>query len=107
MADTVTIPLTKPITAHNETLSELTLRMPTVKELRVAGAPYRNADGGVTPDFAACAKLIAMICVIPPSSVDQMNAPDFNVASLELVGFTWGLSAQETAPAATATSTGS
>jgi len=90
MDDTVTMTLARPIQAHNESVTQLVLRPPTVKELRVCGAPYRNADGGVTPDFNATAKLISMICQIPPSSVDQMAVGDFNEASLTLLGFTWG-----------------
>lgn len=88
MADAITITLAAPITAHNETLTSLTLRRPTVAELRAAGAPYRvDRKGGAAVDYDACAQLIAMICAIPPSVVNQMDAADFDDISWRLVGF--------------------
>jgi hypothetical protein len=91
--DSKTIPLSKPIVAHGETLSELVLRRPTVKELRACGQPYRVSGGGgggasVQADYDAGAKLIAAICAIPPSSVDEMDPGDFDDACMILVGFT-------------------
>ena len=80
--------LSSPIQAHGETLSALELRKPTVKELRAAGAPYRISRGGeVTVDYEACARLIAAICAIPPSSVDLMDTADFDEAAWKVVGF--------------------
>lgn len=105
MAETTTMPLTTPIQAHGETLSALELRCPTVKELRACGAPYRlgaNAGGfgGVAVDYDACARLISSICAIPPSSVDQMDAGDFDEAAWRLVGFMRRSSDGETVTAA-------
>ncbi len=100
--DTRTIPLAKPIAAHGETLTQLVLRRPTVKEMRTCGQPYRlsDASGGgfaLQADYDACAKLISAICAIPPSSVDDMDAADFDNASMMLVGFTKRAAIAETA----------
>lgn len=89
MTDTTrTLSLAAPIQAHGETLTELTLRKPTVKELRLCGQPYRIVGGGAQCDYDACAKLISAVAGIPPSSVDQLDAADFDEAALILVGFT-------------------
>ncbi|MGC2415895.1 MAG: phage tail assembly protein [Stellaceae bacterium] len=95
-ADSVTIRLTKPIRAHGETLSELTLRPPTVKELRSAGSPFKGSGtGAIAPDYEACANLLSMICAIPHPSVDELAARDFNLLSMTLVGFTVGATAED------------
>ena len=97
MTETVTMPLAKPIQAHGETLSALVLRSPTVKELRQCGAPRRlGADKSIVIDYEACAQLLVAICAIPPSSVDQLDAADFDEASLRIVGFIGRSSAEET-----------
>jgi hypothetical protein len=90
--ETKTVPLAKPIAAHGETLNELVLRRPTVKELRACGQPYRvsgaGEGGSVQADYNACAKLLAAICGVPPSSIDEMDSGDFDDACMILVGFT-------------------
>lgn len=83
----LTIKLAKPIPAHGEDLHELKLRRPTAKELRLCGGPYRLVNDGVAVDYDACAKLLVLICGIPPSSVDHMDGADFDEAALALVGF--------------------
>jgi len=93
MADeTIKIPLSKPITAHGETLNEIVLRRPTVKEMRTCGQPYCVSSGGnggsMQADYNACAKLLAAICAVPPSSIDEMDGGDFDDACMILVGFT-------------------
>lgn len=93
------MPLSRPITAHGETLAALVLRCPTVKELRKSGAPYRlAAGGGVAVDYDACASLLSAICAVPPSSIDQLEAGDFDEAAWRLVGF-MKRSPDETPPA--------
>lgn len=93
--ETITVALSRPILAHNESLSRLDLRCPTVKELRQCGAPYQDVATRV-PNYEACARLISMICAIPTSSVDQLDAKDFTEASMILVGFTFAGSALPT-----------
>jgi hypothetical protein len=98
MADPVTIKLAKPITAHGETLNELKLRAPTVAEMRVSGQPYRVLPNGVQADYAACAQLLQVICAIPPSAVNQLDASDFDEAAMVLVGFTMPRPKADAAP---------
>lgn len=90
MADEIrTITLSKPIQAHGETVSTLTLRRPTVAELRQYGQPYAivPSSGGIKADYQVCAGLISTICAIPPSSVDMIDSADFDDMAVILVGF--------------------
>lgn len=91
MSEIVTLSLAKPIQAHGEQLSQLSLRKPTAAELIAHGQPYiavGAGGGGIKADYRACAALISAICAIPPSSVDQLDMADFDEAAMILVGFT-------------------
>lgn len=88
---TRTITLQTPIEAHGEKLTQLVLRKPTTAELCLHGQPYtavKTGGGGIKADYAVCAALIAAICAIPPSSVEQLDMADFDEAAMTLVGFT-------------------
>lgn len=96
----VKIILTKPITAHGETLNELELREPTAKELRKSGAPFiviERDNGNAATEFQLenAANLISELAAIPPTSVDTMSAPDFLRAVGALMRF-FGASIPET-----------
>lgn len=83
----VTIALGSPVQAHGEEIREITLRPPKGKDLRV-GMPYRIlADGQMAIDTEICASLISSLGAIPPSSVDQLNALDFQGAVAGVLGF--------------------
>lgn len=74
-------PLGVPIKAHAETVTELSLRRPTVAEIRKIGRmPYLpiDRDGKVTPDMSVVPDYIAVCAGIPPSSVDQLDLCDLN-----------------------------
>lgn len=77
------------IEAHGEPLAELTLRRPTVQEVRAIKAlPYRidkNEEVGLDMDVAA--KYIAVCAGIPPSSVNQLDLADLNALSWAVAGF--------------------
>ncbi|WP_449102175.1 phage tail assembly protein [Pseudomonas extremaustralis] len=77
------------IEAHGEPLTELTLRRPTVQEVRAIKAlPYRldkNEEVGLDMDVAA--KYIAVCAGIPPSSVNQLDLADLNALSWAVAGF--------------------
>ncbi len=77
------------IEAHGEPLTELTLRRPTVQEVRAIKAlPYRidkNEEVGLDMDVAA--KYIAVCAGIPPSSVNQLDLADLNTLSWAVAGF--------------------
>lgn len=88
--ETVKLRLRKPVDAYGESVSELVLRRPTVKELRQCGAPYRIGNGGVQWDYDACYKLIIALGGMPSSTVDDLDPADFDDAAAILVGFTKG-----------------
>lgn len=77
------------IEAHGEPMTELTLRRPTVQEVRAIKAlPYRidkNEEVGLDMDVAA--KYIAVCAGIPPSSVNQLDLADLNALSWAVAGF--------------------
>ena len=77
------------IEAHGEPLTELTLRRPTVQEVRAIKAlPYKidkNEEVGLDMDVAA--KYIAVCTGIPPSSVNQLDLADLNSLSWAVAGF--------------------
>lgn len=76
----VTIPLSKPITAHGAEISELTLREPTAGDVMECGYPLGIDDGLAIPQAAPVGRLIARLAGIPPSSVKQLSMPDYNRA---------------------------
>ncbi|MDU8357979.1 phage tail assembly protein [Pseudomonas syringae group sp. J309-1] len=81
--------LAVPITAHDQEVTEITLRRPTTKEVRAIKAlPYKiDKDEAVTLDMDVAAKYIAVCASIPASSVDQLDISDFNTLCWEIAGF--------------------
>lgn len=86
-AKPVEVALTRQIEAHGEKIDKLTIREPTVAEIRKCGYPI---DGNARLDAEAGAKLIAACAEIPPSSVDAMSPKDFTAAMGALAGFFGG-----------------
>lgn len=82
-------PLSAPIQAHKETLTELTLRRPTPKECRdIGGLPYSLGDGNKPqPRLDVAAQYIVLCAGIPLSSVDQLDLSDFNQVVWVVIGF--------------------
>src|SRR5471032_709475 len=87
MSDTVKLQVA--IEAHGEPLTELTLRRPTVQEVRAIKAlPYRiDKNEEVSLDMDVTAKYIAICAGIPPSSVNQLDLSDLNNLSWAVAGF--------------------
>jgi len=77
------------IEAHGETVSELTMRRPTVQEVRAIKAlPYKiDKNEEVTLDMDVSAKYIAVCAGIPPSSVNQLDLADLNSLSWAVASF--------------------
>ena len=86
---TDTTKLSAPIEAHGESLTELTLRRPTVQEVRAIKAlPYKiDKNEEVSLDMDVAAKYIAVCAGIPPSSVNQLDLADLNGLSWAVAGF--------------------
>jgi hypothetical protein len=77
------------IQAQDETLTSLTLRRPTVQEVRAIKAlPYKiDKNEEVSLDMDVAAKYIAVCAAIPPSSVNQLDLADLNTLSWAIASF--------------------
>lgn len=96
---TATVTLATPIEAHGETLSELTLRTPNGKDIRVTGMPFRmsSSDESIITDAAVVHRYIANLAGIPPSAVDRLSPVDFFAAMGVVLGF-FGVQPGDAAP---------
>ncbi len=87
----VEIKLTKPIKAHGETLSALTLREPTGADIVECGFMWKFENVGPTSvrmiDAPAVSRFISELAGIPLPSVGQMSVTDWVRAMGEVVGF--------------------
>ncbi|MGX9966067.1 phage tail assembly protein [Roseomonas sp. F4] len=95
-----TIPLSKPIQDQGEQVTALTLRLPTGKDLRTCGVPYKlTQDSEIIIEAAAMHRMIGKLSGLLSSSIDQLTAGDWNAAAQEVLGF---ITAEEatTTPAA-------
>ncbi|WP_311886731.1 MULTISPECIES: phage tail assembly protein [Pseudomonas] len=77
------------IEAHGEPVTELTMRRPTVQEVRAIKAlPYKiDKNEEVSLDMDVAAKYIAVCAGIPPSSVNQLDLADLNSLSWAVASF--------------------
>lgn len=91
MSEIVHVPLLKPIEAHGKTITELTLRKPGGKEMRLCGVPYRfGVDGHgqvMIIDAAVVARFISMLGNVPPSTVDRLEVEDWQAAMDGVMSF--------------------
>lgn len=72
--------LTTPIKFGDEELTKLTMKKPTVREIREFGFPYTiGEDVKIIPSI--CAKLHFQIGRVPMSVVDGMSLEDFQKAA--------------------------
>ncbi|MCE0461553.1 MULTISPECIES: phage tail assembly protein [Pseudomonas] len=97
MTDVVTLRVA--IEAHGEPLHELTLRRPTVQEVRAIKAlPYKiDKSEEVSLDMDVAAKYIAVCAGIPPSSVNQLDLADLNALSWAVASFFMSAASQPSA----------
>ena len=81
--------LAAPIQAHDQEVLEVTLRRPTVAEVRAIKAlPYKiDKNEDVTLDMEASAKYIAVCAGIPAPSVNQLDLHDLNNLAWAVSGF--------------------
>lgn len=116
--NTLTIPLTTPVTAHGEEVHALTLRAPTTADLIDLGQPMRLLPGNGLDETAidvrmnVVANYIVRLAAIPLSSVKSLSLADFGVATQAVLSFfgEGGSSATPqtaSSPAASSTSPGS
>lgn len=95
--------LTQPVMAHGESIAELTFsRRPKGSDIRELGLPY-DVNGNV--NTTAVSSFIARLANIPPSSVGEMDAFDWNEACGEVLGF-FGKAPNSPSPDTTSTGAG-
>ena len=85
-----TFKLRKPITAHGEETTELTLRAPTTPDIRTIGMPFLiHASGGEAIEIRTeiVARYISKLAGIPMSAVDAIEPADFGELSGVVIGF--------------------
>jgi len=86
------IPLTKPIPAHGEEISSLTLRDPSSEDVMDLGYPFlvQVGDSGTTglemrPKVVA--RYVSKLGQIPLSSVGKLDIPDLMKCQAAVMGF--------------------
>ena len=81
--------LSAPIQAHGEEVHSITLRRPTVAEVRAIKAlPFTfGKDEEVALNMDVAAKYIAVCGAIPAPSVNQLDLADLNILAWAVAGF--------------------
>lgn len=94
MSGPVTVPLSKPVTAHGEEVQELTLRpLDGSKEILEFGLPMLNiisSDGeslGIEIRTKVVARYISKLAAVPMSTVQTLQPQDFNRCAAVVQGF--------------------
>ena len=89
----VSIPLSKPIKAHGDEVSELELREPTTKDIIELGLPtliIPGADGqstGIEIRQPVVARYVSRLAAIPMGSVEALAPKDFSLCTAAVMGF--------------------
>lgn len=89
---TITLTLARPIVAHGEAISQLTLRAPTTKDVIELGQPILlipGADGsaGIEVRPAVVARYLTRLAGINPKAVESLDLADFRRAQGVIIGF--------------------
>ena len=91
-----TVKLSKPISAHGEEISEITLREPTPEDVMQVGSPQLlipSADGesvGIEIRGKVIGQYISRLGSVPMSSVKAMTIGDFTRCQGVIMGFFGG-----------------
>jgi hypothetical protein len=94
-ASPISVSLAKPIQAHGEEISTITMREPVPADLMELGSPMLmipGSDGGVGLDIrhSVVARYISRLGSIPLSSVKEMSISDFMACSGAILPFLQG-----------------
>lgn len=82
------IELAEPIDAYGEAVNRITLRRPTVRDIRECGYPVRfDEEGVMEPIPVAIARYVKTLGDLPMGSVDQMVPSDFNQCMKAVMSF--------------------
>jgi len=81
--------LSRPIKAHGEEVTELSIRRPTTQEARaIKLLPYTLGETGhPVADLEVAAKYLAVCAAIPAGSVNELDLFDLNTLAWMIVGF--------------------
>ena len=81
--------LSRPIKAHGEEVTELSIRRPTTQEARaIKLLPYSLGETGhPVADLEVAAKYLAVCAAIPAGSVNELDLSDLNTLAWMIVGF--------------------
>lgn len=88
--DPVKVPLSRPIQAHGATVTELTLKEPTLgvlEDIEIAIGSGASGQGEVKLRLGAIITLVAALAEIPPSSAKQISASDLPALGKAVMGF--------------------
>lgn len=88
-SDKIKLPLTKPIEAHGDTVSQLEFRAPTGEDILEIGSPPFSVDDKKRTyfDLAVTGEYVVRLAGIPLSSVKQMSPADLMGAFGVVAGF--------------------
>ena len=81
--------LSRPIKAHGEEVTELSIRRPTTQEARaIKLLPYTLGETGhPVADLEVAAKYLAVCAAIPAGAVNELDLSDLNTLAWMIVGF--------------------
>lgn len=76
---TQTIALSAPISANAETLTELTLKSPTIEQIKKFGIPTTmDMSGAFSVNATVALKYVPELAGVPPSSLSTLSPYDIN-----------------------------
>ena len=83
MTTCTTVVLSVPVTAGGQTITELSIRRPKVRDLRA----LEEVTQGKPSQLDHGAALLSLLAGIPEAAVEEMDATDFARASEVIAGF--------------------
>ena len=83
MSNTATVKLVRPFRVEDRTITEVTMRRPKVRDLRVLEKAREPGSTELDQGIA----MAAAVCDLPLSAMDEMDAADFAAISEVLGGF--------------------
>jgi len=87
MTNPITIALGIPVSVEGETIMELSIRRPKVRDLRT----LEQVTQGKASQLDQGAALLSLLAGIPEAAVEEMDATDFARASEVIAGFFEGV----------------
>ena len=94
----VTIPLTKPVKAHDEELAALVLREPTSEDVMEVGYPFLiHAGGAIELRPKVIGQYLVRLAGVPLPTVKKLPIEDLQACQAAVLGF-FGKSEDEVKP---------